>query len=355
MKLALLPALLICFMGASLTGLAQVRTHHPAIARAALLPATPPDLATMPESLALATEPDAQEPNELPAVWRLTTARRAIPTGPGRRKEVRGVLISDAQGKQIRFEAKGRARFVVPYERISAMHYEQEARRFLRMSGYYLTVHYLDVDGRPAFETIRVVSEREALAALGTLERDTGRTFDRSGAARSFLGIPIRARIGARVAVTDQTGQTTKGAIAQLSASSLVLEEPKVGPRVFDETTVRKIRLLYSPKHDALVGLGTGAAYGVGGVYLSATLGGCFTPGGHTSDCHVLGTAAAIGAVGGGLGAAIGATIGAFRYPFNNVFDVYRGDVRSAYKTSAITIVPQATHARKEVLVSIRF
>ncbi len=102
-------------------------------------------------------------------------------------------------------------------------------------------------------------------------------------------------------------------------------------PRAFDETSLRKIRLLYSPKHDALVGLGTGAALGAFGVYVSAGLGGCFSPTGHTSDCHVLEVTAAVG---GGLGAAIGMTIGAFRYPFNNAFDVYRGDARGASSTN---------------------
>ena len=116
---------------------------------------------------------------------------------------------------------------MVPYERITAMHYEKAEypRRFLRRSSFYLTVHYSDVAGRPAFETIRLLSERDALSALATLERDTGGTFDRSLATQSFLGIPIRAGIGARVAVTDQTGQATKGVITQLSASSLTLDE----------------------------------------------------------------------------------------------------------------------------------
>ena len=143
-------------------------------------------------------------------------------------------------------------------------------RRFLNRSSFYLTFHYSDVAGEPAFETIRLLSEPDALSALDALERDTGLTFDRTLATRSFLGIPIRAAIGARVAVTDQGGQATKGTITQVSASSLALDESAGVARVFDQTSLRGIRLLYSPKHDALVGLGTGTAVGVFGVYLSA-------------------------------------------------------------------------------------
>jgi hypothetical protein len=272
-------------------------------------------------------------------------------------KEVAGVLVSDSKGKQIRLEAAERPFYVVPFDRITAMHYEKAEypRRFLRRSSFYLTVHYSDVDGRPAVETIRLLSERDALSAIATLERDTGGTFERSIATQSFLGIPIRAGIGARVAVTDQAGHTTKGTIAGLSAVSLALEESTGPPRVFDETSLRKIRLLYSPKHDALVGLGFGAAFGASAIYYSAALSGCFSQTGHTDDCHVLQVAAAVAAVGGGLGALIGMTIGSLRYPSNKAFDVYRGDARGASRTSAITIAPQVARARKGVLVSVAF
>ena len=291
-----------------------------------------------------------------PAEWRLTGARHAAPSGPGRVKEVGGVLISDTVREEIRFEAAEQVGFVVPYDRIDALHYEESKypQRFLRRSSFYLTVHYSDADGRPEFETIRVLSERDALTALATLEQDTGGTFDRSPSTQSFLGIPIRAGIGARVAVTDQAGQTTKGVITQLSASSLTLDESTSVARVFDETSLRKLRLLYTPRHDALVGFVTGAAVGASGVYVSAGLGGCFIPD-RTSDCHVLRTAAAAAGISGGLGALIGMTVGSLRYPFNNAFDVYRGDVRDASSTARITIAPLVAGARKGALVSVSF
>jgi hypothetical protein len=299
----------------------------------------------------------AQVPADPPTVWRLGGARSTTPTGPGRVKEVAGVLVSDSAGKQLRLDAAGRALFVVPYARITAMHYEQAdyPRRFLRRSSFYVAIHYLDVAGLPAFETIRLLSKRDALAALATLERDTGLTVDRSLTAQSFLGVPIRARVGARVAVTDQSGQTTEGVIAQLSPSSLTLDESTGVPRILSEASLRKIRLLYSPKHDALVGLGTGAAVGAFGVWVSAGLGGCFSPTGHSGDCHVPRVAAAVAAVGGGLGALMGMTIGAVRYPFSNAFDVYRGDLREARRLSLVTIAPQVSQARKGVIVLVRF
>ena len=242
--------------------------------------------------------------------------------------------------------------YVVPYERITAMHYEEAKcpQRFLRRSSFYLTVHHSDDTGGPAFETIRLLSERDALAAVDTLERDTGGTVDRSLATQSFLGLPIRVGLGTRVAVTDQAGETTDGAITQLSASSLALEESTGVSQVFDETDVQKIRLLYSPKHDLLVGLGAGAGLGA---FLGATfvgLGGCPEDG-----CNHLGAAAVTAGVFGGLGALIGPLVGAVRYPFNNAFDVYRGDARGASGGSAVTVMPLVTPTRNGVLVSVRF
>lgn len=288
----------------------------------------------------------AQVPVAPPAVWRLEGARSTTPTGPGRVKEVAGVLVSDSEGRQLRLEANGRAGFVVPYERITAMHYEEAKypRRFLRRSSFYVTVHYSDVAGQPAFETIRLLSEQDALAALDALERDTGRTVGWSLATQSFLGIPIRADIGARVAVTDQAGQTTKGAITQLSASSLALDGSAGVARLFDETSVRKIRLVYSPKLDALFGAAMGASVGVLFVLLN--------PMGGTAIAtdYLVVPAVFAGALAGGF-----MISGAVQSLFSNAYDVYRGDARGGFKTSAITIAPQVAQARKGVLVSVRF
>lgn len=294
----------------------------------------------------------AQVPADPPAEWRLGGARSSTPAGPGRVKEVVGVLISDSEGKQIRLEVNGRALYAVPYEHITAMHYEEteDPGGFLWRPSFYLTVHYSDASGEAAFETIRLLSQRDALSALDTLELDTGRTVDRSRATQSFLGIPIRARVGARVVVTDQSGHTTKGTIAQLSAVSLALDVSGGTPRIFDDANLRQIRLLYSPKRDVLIGLGIGAALGalVGATF--AGLGGCPEEG-----CDRLGAAAVWAGLFGGLGALLRPIAGAGRYPFNRDFDVYRGNARSASGSPAITIAPLVSPSRKMVLVSVRF
>jgi hypothetical protein len=309
--------------------------------------------AVLPTAEEHATSPGSPVPA---AGSRFANARRLVRTGAGRVKDVTGVLISDSSDRKIQFEVDGRAAFTIPYERITAMHYEQAEfpKRFLRRSNFYLTVHYSDATGLAAFETIRLLSARDVQPALEALERDTGLTFDRALTTRSFLGIPVRARVGASVAVTDWTGQATKGTITRLSASSLALDESAGAPRIFEATDVQKIRLLYSPKPYALAGFGMGASLGGLLTYLSAGLSGCFSET-RTHNCHVAQAMGAVAAVTGGLGALVFTTVGAIYYPRNKAFDVYLGGARGPSKTSAFTIVPQVTKERKAVAVSVRF
>lgn len=285
-----------------------------------------------------------------PGEWRLAGARRSTPNGPARVKEVTGVLVADPERRQIRFETMGQALYVVPFDRITVMHYEETKypRRFLGRPSFYLTVHYSDDAGRPAFEAIRLVSEPDAVSALATLERDTGRAFDRSGATESFLGIPIRATIGARVVITDEAGTTTKGAITQLSTSSLTLDVSTGVSRDFDATSIRRIRLAYSPRHVALGAFAGGALFG-------ALMGGLSTAAFGGSGGEVLGATAAFAGLVGGVCALGAVAIGKTHYPFNGAFDVYRGDARSPIGSSAITVAPLIAEARKGVLVSVRW
>ena len=143
-----------------------------------------------------------------------------------------------------------------------------------------------------------------------------------------------------------------RGVITRLFAASLTLVESTGAERVFDEPSLRRIRLLYSPKHDALVGFTYGATWGaLAGAFVGAGAGsGCPEEG-----CRILEGAAIVAGVAGGLGALIGAIVGAIRYPFNDVFDVYRRDARNAPAPFALTIAPQIDEARKGVLVSVRF
>jgi hypothetical protein len=292
---------------------------------------------------------DAQE------AWRLGGPRSVTPTGPGRVKEVSGVLVSDPAGREIRLDAAGRDVFRVPYDRIVAMHYERAGYpgRFLRRPSFYVVVHYTDAAGSPAAETIRILSERDALAAIDTFQQHTGRGVERSVTGEAFLGIPIRARVGTRVAVTDSAGEAVKGTIAELSSSSVTLSQSDGGDRVFDAKAVRRIRLLYSPRHDALVGFSGGAAFTVFSVWLSAGLSGCYTS--PTSSCHIARAMIGGAVIGGGIGAIIGTTIGSIRYPFNHAFDVFRAGPASAPRSSVVTIAPQFGSSRRAVVVSLIF
>lgn len=287
--------------------------------------------------------------------WRLDGPRSVTPAGPGRVKEVSGVLVSDPAGREIWLDAAGRDVFRVPYDRIVAMHYERAGypRRFLRRSSFYVVVHYTDAAGRPASETVRILSERDALAAVDTFQQHTGRGVERSVTGESFLGIPIRARVGTRVAVTDSAGEAVKGTIAELSSSSVTLSQSDGGDRAFDAKDVQRIRLLYSPRHDALVGFSGGAALTVFSVWLSAGLSGCYTS--PTSDCHVARAMIGGAVIGGGVGALIGTTVGSIRYPFNHAFDVFRAGSASASRSPVVTIAPQFGSSRRAVVVALIF
>jgi hypothetical protein len=314
-----------------------------------------PYQAVLPGPAAVAARPVS--PGTTSAIdFRVSPARRLMRADAGRVKETMGMLTSDTSSRTIRFDVNGRTVFVVPYERITALHYEQGLypQRFLKRPSYYFTIHYSDSTGRPAFETIRLLSAGEVLPALDGLERATGHTVDRALTTRSFLGIPIRARVGAKVAVTDQAGQSIKGTIAELSSSSLALDTPSGAMRVFEAVEVQRIRLLYSPKHDALVGLSVGGGLGALMTLQAAGLGGCFSAT-RTSDCHVARVMGEVAAVTGGLGAVMGMTIGAARYPRNKAFDVYLGEARDRSGTAALTLVPLVTQARKGVVGAVRF
>jgi len=294
------------------------------------------------------TARDAQE------TWSLDGPRHVTPTGPGRVREVSGTLVSNPNAREIALDAAGREVFRVPYDRIVAVHYERAAypRRFLRRSSFYLVVHHTDAAGNPASETLRVLSEHEALAVVETVERHIGRDVQQSAAGHSFLGIPIRARVGTRIGVTDSAGEAAKGAIAALSPSSLTLVDSDGVHRVFDVGSVRRIRLLYSPRHDAVVGFSWGAAFTIFSVWLNAGLSGCSNSA--SSDCHVARAMIGGAAIGGGIGALVGTTIGAMRYPFNHAFDVFAGPA-SAPRSPVVTIAPQFGTSRRGVVISLVF
>jgi hypothetical protein len=290
----------------------------------------------------------AQEGNGLTVLNtgpRFADARRVTPKGGGRVEEAKGLFVSDPKDKELRFEVGGQLAFAVPFDRITAMHYENavEPSKWgwpLKDTKDYLTIHYTDGAGRAAFETVRF-SARDVPPMLDALETHAGFKIDRTLAKQSFLGIPIRAAIGDRVTVTDQTGYNIEGTITELSASSLALDGSTV-----DGASVKTIRLRRSPGHDALRGFGIGAVVGgIPGGLMGGALGG--------DARSAFESAAILGALVGGINAVLSGATASYR--FRAVRDIYLGDTPAVSKTSAITIMPQLAKQRKGVAVSVRF
>jgi hypothetical protein len=300
-----------------------------------------------PRPQARAIAPKAARLTAVNAESHFADVRRVVRKVGGHVEEAKGQFVSDPQAKEVRFEVGDRATFAIPYDRITAMHIEEAVESSTlrgRLTKDYLTLHYADTSGQTRFETVRL-SKRDVQPALAALETDTGLTIDRTPAKQSFLGIPIRVAIGDRVRVTDQTGRTTKGTITQLSDSALTLDGLTAVPRVFDEASVKKIRLPYSPGPDARLGFGIGVfSGGLAGALVS-----------HGDLGAILYGATKIGAPLGVIATGVIVATGAALHPFDKSKDVYLGGTRGASKTSAIAIGPQIAKERKGVLVSVRF
>jgi hypothetical protein len=233
---------------------------------------------------------------------RFAEGRRVIRSAGGHVEEVAGLLASDVQTREIRFDVESRAAFAVPYSRITSLHYERSVDPSkwgwpMKDTNHYLTVHYMDAAGHATVETVRL-SERDVTRTLEALETDTGLKIDRSAAKQSFQGIPIRAAIGDRVAVTDRSGRAVEGMIAQLSPSSLELYGPGATPWVFNAATTTRIRRSRSKPRDAFVGFLIGAiAGGAAGGLAGAGIGG--------NARAAFAGASVLGGFLGGLGAAM--------------------------------------------------
>lgn len=311
-----------------------------------LLASMTPASAQEPNPIGHPIAPEAAKLTALNAQSRFADARRVTPKGDGRVEEAKGLLVWDPQAKELRFEVGAQPAFAVPFDRISAMHYEKAVDPSkwgwpLKDTKCYLTVHYADRAGRAAFETVRL-SERDVAPVLDALETAAGLKIDNTPARRSFLGIPIRAAIGDWVRVTDQTGQDTEGTITELSASSLTLD----GSTVFDGVSVKKITRTRSPGHDALRGFGVGAV--IGGI--TGGLAGRALGGDARSAFEV---AAIFGGFLGGVSALISGATASYR--FRATRDIYLGGTPGASKTPAITIVPRLAKQSKGLAVSVRF
>jgi len=282
--------------------------------------------------------------------WRVA-ARLMTRVGGDHLVERKGFLVSDPAAGRVGFEGETPDGFDARYDRITSLHSEGGAkhpgRLFSKDVEFYLTIRYTDDAGAPLVSTVRL-SEAEVASTLERLEADTGLTVDRTGAKRSFLGLPIRVAVGDSVSVTDVTGQKMKGRITALSESSLTIGGSGGVARVFDEANVAKIRQRYSPRHDALAGFAVGAATGGAVAAMScAAYGGC----GADDLAPILALAAGVG----GLTAGFSVTLGALLHPWRKSHEVYIGRIGAGGSSSAVTVAPLLTRQRRGVAVSVTF
>jgi hypothetical protein len=308
-----------------------------------------PVAAQGPDALNQTIVPAVVQESSLNEQLRAADAHRITRGAGGRVEEASGLLVSDPRRRYLWFEVDDETTFWVSYDRIAAMHHETavEPSKWgwpLKVTKYYVTIHYADSEGRLAFETLRL-SEHDTPVTLGTLETHTGVRIDRTLARASFLGIPIRAAIGDRVTITDHSGQTSEGTIMALSASSIALDG-STGVRVFDRATVSRISHRRSRGRDAAKGFAIGAVIG-------AVTGGVAGRGLGGDGTAAFEGAALFGAAWGGMGALLSVAIPSYR--FRATRDVYLADTRSASRPLAITIAPQASRGTKGVALSLRF
>ena len=153
--------------------------------------------------------------------------------------------------------------------------------------------------------------------------------------ARSFEELRQVLKNGQTVVVTDASGQRTKGTVAGVSPSSVVVFRPDA--RTFAEETVTEIRGPDTLRNGALTGLAVGAGAGVAMVAAMCADG---------PDC---GPSIQVVGIAAGIGAAIGAGIDALLSNHGKVL------YRSRQHTLSLTIAPFAGGGRQGVLARVRF
>jgi hypothetical protein len=150
-------------------------------------------------------------------------------------------------------------------------------------------------------------------------------------ASNSFEELRQVLKKGQTVVVTDATGQRTKGKVADLSPSSLVVLVPEA--RTFTEPTVSEIRVTDPVSNGALIGAAIGAGFATWDYLIDPS-----EPGN-----------AVVFTVAIGLGTAVGAGIDAL---------VNRGGkllYTSPRPIRRVTISPAIGKDRQGALVSVRF
>jgi hypothetical protein len=153
--------------------------------------------------------------------------------------------------------------------------------------------------------------------------------------ASSFEQLRQVLKNGQAVVVTDANGQRTKGKVADVSPSSLVILIPEA--RTFAEGAVAEITGPDTLRNGALAGVGVGVGAGLAMVAAMCADG---------PDC---GPSVQVVGIAAGIGAAIGAGIDAL---LNNGGRVL---YRSRQQTFRLTISPLAGGHGQGVLASVRF
>jgi hypothetical protein len=164
--------------------------------------------------------------------------------------ETKGALVSDAQQRRLHFEGDSGRVLDLPFDRLVDLHSESSRypRRVFRGAGLYLVVHYVEQLGEPAFEIFRLPTST-GNALLATIERDTGRTIDRSDTTDSFLGLPIHVFDADTVVISSESGVQIKGPLRRMSPTTIDIDAG-----TFPAATIRRIRVTDS--------IGEGILYG---------------------------------------------------------------------------------------------
>jgi hypothetical protein len=228
---------------------------------------------------------------------RLVTARHRQGFRNARFDEASGTLVSDAQQRVVRFEAKSGRVLDLPFDRLVALHSESSdyPRRILRRAGLYLVIHYTDPIGAPMFAIFRLPAAT-ASALFATLERDTGRVVDQTRATESFLGLPIHVFEGDTVLIYRTDGPEIRGMFRRFAPDSL-----EVNAGTFETASIRRVRVTDSVVDGMIFG-GMLAVLPAGLVSFNQCISSCtfwypFTPAGW-------GVVAGGIAIGGGIDAA---------------------------------------------------
>lgn len=158
--------------------------------------------------------------------------------------------------------------------------------------------------------------------------------------AGSFDELRMHLKAGDTVTVTDMSGQTIRGKVSQLSASSLELVNDSVH-RTFTEPDVITIR---HRRHNSVKG-GAMSGFKIGGL-VGGVLG---TLVGMSFEINPFAVAAGGALYFGGIGAGIGAGISALKRHDETVF------ARSGPAPRRLTISPIVTEKRRGVQMSWAF